>query len=333
MKFLTRSLQTSPSRRGAPVRPHRRGSRCRRRAARRRRPRPLPGGRGEPLRHDAAGHLRLHERPAQRLDRSSATRLTREPASTRRRRHSTTWSAGLDDRIRLGFAHFPQPGSSEADRKHYLYRRAPGQANPALVGRPSSGRCTTDDVAFGRWVVDGDNSELSLVQQPDDQRARPSQRLSEARPRRSGVTTTIYTNNIGGNGQRLRFRFTALPANTLGATPASIVRDQRHRDQQQLLGGDRRKRSRNQTRTITLTMVPAYTDDGDPAGHQALRRRRRQPGRLRLLRPLRPPAASATILDWTRFSDCGESVLWEPNENNATGTNSSEGQFAYPTEA
>ena len=119
---------------------------------------------------------------------------------------------GLDDRIRLGFAHFPQPGSS-ARRKHYLYRRGPGQANPPWWDA-LQWPLETDDIVFGRWVVDGDNSNYRWCNNPTNNRGRLN-----AFPKLDHdgtVTTTIYTNNINGNGQRLRVRFTGLAANTLG---------------------------------------------------------------------------------------------------------------------
>ncbi|MEM1245432.1 MAG: PilC/PilY family type IV pilus protein [Acidobacteriota bacterium] len=231
---------------------------------------------------------------------------------------------GLDDRIRLGFAHFPQPGS-EADRKHYLYRRATGQANPGwwdVLQWPLE----TDNVSFGRWVVDGDNADYRWCNNPTNNRGRLN-----AFPKLDHdgtVTTTIYTNNINGNGQRLRVRFTGLPANTLGDPTFDLQINVTaiNADCTLATGGN----ARNQTATIT--MVPAFTDDGDPQANKPFLDAAGNQVAFDYFSRYNH-SGIGTILDWTRFSDCGESVLWEPNENNATGTNSSEGQFAYPTEA
>lgn len=230
---------------------------------------------------------------------------------------------GLDDRIRLGFAHFPQPGS-EADRKHYLYRRAAGQADPPwfdVLQWPLE----TDDVVFGRWVVNGDNADYFGCGGGTGVRERLN-----AFPKLDHdgtVTTTVYTNNVNGNGLRLRVTFTGLPANTLGGPSFDLQVNVAAIDTScNLLGGGS---ARNQTATIT--MVPAYTDDGDPQATKPFLDASGNQVAFDYFSRYNHHGVGQ-ILDWTRFADCGESVLWEPNENNATGTNSAEGQFAYPTQ-
>ena len=231
---------------------------------------------------------------------------------------------GLDDRIRLGLAHFPQPGS-EADRKHYLYTRATGQANPGWWDA-LQWPLETDNVAFGRWVVNGDDSNYGWCNNTTNVRNRLN-----AFPKLDHdgtVETTIYTNNVNGNGQRLRVRFTALPANTLGTNTFDLTINVTaiNSDCTFATGGA----ARNQTATIT--MVPSFTDDADPQANKPFIDAAGNQVAFDYFGRYNHDGVG-TILDWTRFADCGESVLWEPNENGATGTNSSEGQFAYPTQA
>ena len=137
------------------------------------------------------------------------------------------------------------------------------------------------------------------------------------------MTTTVYTNNVAGNGQRLRVRFTGLPANTLGTPNISVQINVTaiNSDCSLATGGN----ARNQT--VTVNLEPAFIQDtegkpfldtsGNPVAFDYFGRYSHN--------------GIGTILDWNRSGECGESVLWEPNENNSTGTNSSQGQFAYST--
>ncbi len=225
----------------------------------------------------------------------------------------------LDPRIRLGLAHFPQPGS-EADRKHYLYKRAPGQPNPNWWPALEWPR-ETDHLVFGDFVVDGGNSNYLWCNSGTNVRDRLNSfpKLDDT----GTVTTTIYTNNVGGNGERLRVRFTALPANTLGSPRFNLTINVTaiNTDCSVATGGA----ARNQT--ATLEFEPAFNADVDgkpfvdTAGNEVAFDYFSRYSH----------AGIGTILDWTRFWDCGLPVQWEPNENNATGNNGNIGQFAYPT--
>ena len=229
----------------------------------------------------------------------------------------------LDPRIRLGFAHFPQHGNPrhEVDRKHYLYKRSPGQSNPPwwdVLQWPLE----TDHVAFGRWVVDGDNSNYLWCNTGTNVRERLN---AFPKLNHQGVTTTtIYTSNVGGNGQILRVRFTGLPAGVLGQPNISVQVNVTAINSDCSLATGLNARSQ----TMTIDFEPAFIQDGD--------------GKPFLDASGNPVAFDyhsrydhhgvGTILDWTRSSECSLPNLWEPNENNATGTNTTQSQLSYTTQ-